>query len=803
MGNVSQRSLGSGELAPALYARTDVEKYAAGLRTCRNFIIQREGDANIRPGFDFVAATKTPALTARLIPFIFNTTQALVMEFGNHYIRFYANGVQIQSSPGVPVEVVTTYLTAELNGIGYVQSGDVVTLTHQNHPPAELTRNDTTNLSWTLANIVFAPATAAPTNLAAGGNGSGTPPGVEYAYVVSAIKDTTGEESLPSTAAIRFILITPVSQANPITLTWTTVAGASQYNVYRQAPGTGLIGVTNGGAFSDTGMSQDVLTNPPIPFTGFASTNNYPGVCGYYQQRACFGNTLNQPEGIWLSHSGSFNNFSESNPIQDSDAVIFGLAGQQVTSVRFLLDLGRLIVGTEGGEYMIQGDANGTLTPTNINPIIGSYNGANTLPPLRVGNTLLYVQALGTRILELKTNVYLGYYSFTGKDLTEYATHLFDGFTVTDWAYQQVPNYVTWAVRSDGTLLGFTFNEDEQLLAWHRHDTQGTFENVCVIPEGGEHRLYVVANRTINGATVRYIERLRSLILLNPTDDASYMDSMLEYDGRNYGALHGNVTLALTGTGWTETDPLTLTASASEFASTNVGDARFLYDASGTKVVCTITAYTSPTIVTVLPNKNVPVDMQNVAITHWDRAPITFGNLNTLEGCEVSVYADGFVVASPNNPTTTVVTVASNQVTLDNPYAHVKIGLPYLADLQTLDIDQPQGPSLKESRLMVTAVGLWVFASRGIWAGAIDPAIQDPTLADPTAGLREYKTRNWMQVDPSIPPAVITDYLDVDVPSQFSAPKGTQFASGGRVFIRQVDPCPLNVLAIIPLGYMP
>lgn len=784
----AQRSFGAGELAPALYARTDVQKYAAGLRTCRNFIVQREGGVNMRPGFDYVATTKNSG-QVRLIKFVFNNANAFVMEFGNLYIRFYANGAPVESSPGVPVEVTTPYLTADLDGIGYVQSGDVVTLVHQSYPPQKLSRLSNTN--WTIGPIVFQPQTAAPTNLVASGT-SGVV-GVPYTYVVTAINDATGEESLPSVGA-NWIPAAAVSLAAPTTLNWTAVAGCSQYNVYRLLPGSGLIGVATGTTFLDNGQAQDILTNAPQPFTGFQAPGDYPGFTAYYQQRQAFAGTVNAPEQVWLSQSGNYPNFTVSNPIQDSDAVIFSLAGQQVAAVRFLLDLGRLIVGTEGGEYLVQGDANGTLTPTNINPIVGSYNGANTLPPVRVGNTILYVQALGTRILELKTNVYLGYYSFTGKDLTEYATHLFDGFTLIDWDYQQIPNYVTWAARDDGTLLGFTFNEDEQLMAWHHHDTLGSFENVCVIPEGNEHRVYAVVNRTINGATVRYIERMRSLILLDPTNDASFMDSMLEYDGRNYGALNGNVTLTLSGSGWTETDPLTLTASASEFVAGNVGDGRFLYDSDGTQLLVIISAYLSATTATVFPVRDVPATMQAVALTHWDRSPIRFSGLSTLEGEAVAVYADGFVVGSPNNPTSTVYTVSGGIVTLDNPYAHVKIGLPYLADLETLDIDTPSGPSLKESKIEVTAVGLWVQASRGIWAGRQNPALTDTTLANPTAGLREYKTRNMLTYDPALPPPVITDYLENDIAGAWNV--------NGRVFIRQIDPVPLNVLAAIPYGYV-
>ena len=105
------------------------------------------------------------------------------------------------------------------------------------------------------------------------------------------------------------------------------------------------------------------------------------------------------------------------------------------------------------------------------------------------------------------------------------------------------------------------------------------------------------------------------------------------------------------GTTWAYTEPLTLTASASFFSSSDVGNAIFLYDADGNQLRCTIQAYTSGTVVTVLRIKLFPWHSGNVALFEWARAVDTI--LWSVASCgeDVSVLADAFVAANPNNST--------------------------------------------------------------------------------------------------------------------------------------------------------
>lgn len=147
-----QTSFAGGETAPDLHARVDVAKYKTGAKTLRNFIPSSHGPAYNRPGTFYVASTKNSAKKSRLIEFVFSTTQAYVLEFGETYIRFYRNGAQLLNA-GVPVEVTTTYLEADIPNIKFVQSADTLYLVHPSYPPKTLQR--TSDTVWTFADYGF------------------------------------------------------------------------------------------------------------------------------------------------------------------------------------------------------------------------------------------------------------------------------------------------------------------------------------------------------------------------------------------------------------------------------------------------------------------------------------------------------------------------------------------------------------------------------------------------------------------------------------------------------------------------
>lgn len=784
MAEYSQVSFASGELAPSLYARVDQARYITGLKTCRNFFVMKHGGAANRPGTKYIAATKNASETVRLIPFIFNSDQTYVLEFGNLYIRFYKDGSQLQSG-GSPYEISTPYAEADLPNLKYVQSGDTITIVHPSYAPRELVRSADT--SWSLSTITFASALSAPTLLY-------QPTGVVIdttkpliGYKITAVS-ATGEESLASST------IAPHQtdvNSTPISFGWNSVTDAIFYKVYRFVTALagsttynlegGLIGTTSGTLFQDVGQTADV-EQAPEDQSLFSATDDYPGAVTYAQNALFFANSNNNPETVWKSRIGSYKNFLRKYPLAADDSINFPLLGRKVSRILHLLENDRLLAFTSESEWIVRGNDAGVIIPTAINQRQQTENGSGSLRPIVVNGTVLYLQARGNIVRDFLFDFELE--SYRGNDLTVFSAHLFEDKTIVDWDYQQTPHSIVWAVRSDGTLLGLTYIREHSMVAWHRHDFEnGTVENVIVVPEGDKEYLYLVIKRTIDGSTVRYIERFNNRFF-SEIEDAIFVDSSVTFDGRNTNTSH---TMTLSGgSDWDHDETLTLTSSDSYFVSGDVGNAIHLTGSDGTIIRFLIKGFTSDTIVTGQVDIDVPTVMQSVAISDWTKAITALTGLDHLEGESVSIIADGFVINSVNNEDYGGATVSGGAITLSRPYGVIHVGLPITADIETLNLTKNGFPSRGNDK-NISAVNAFVEQSRGVFAGTKEPA-----ASTPLAGLHELKVNN--QDVTNAPVALLTGWAEIPTESRWN--------DNGRVFVRQVDPLPLKLLALLPEGYI-
>ncbi|HEY5797661.1 MAG TPA: hypothetical protein VIU82_21875 [Bosea sp. (in: a-proteobacteria)] len=522
-----QPSFTAGEISPALGARVDLAKYGSGLRTALNVFIHPHGGASNRAGFEFIREVKYPWASTRLVPFQFNTEQSYVLEFGEGYMRVFRDGAVVLSG-GVPYEMATGYVAIHVDDLVYTQEADVMYITHPDYQVRKLARLADDN--WTLTIVAFAPSTPAPTGVTATALvGSG---GTGYFYVVSAVDDATGEESLPS-------VFTSVSNdlsvsGNMNHVTWSAVAGAGRYIVYRYDGGVyGYIGGTAGLYFDDENIVPDLSDTPQSARNPFVGAGNYPRCSTFVEQRLAFASTRNDPQAVWLSQSANYENFGYSQPSKASDAVTFRIKGRQVNEIRSMLQLKGLMLLTSGAEWMVSGGSQSdAITPSSIKIDNQGYRGAARVQPIVVGNTVLFAQDRGGVVRDFSYQ--FSEDGFVGKDLTILARHLFENRNVKAWAYAQAPYSIAWVVLDDGSLVSLTYMKEHEVWAWTRHesgpDGDAFFEDVCAVAEGNEDVPYFVVRRTIGGVAKRYIERMHTRSF-NVIEDAFFVDSGLSYEG--------------------------------------------------------------------------------------------------------------------------------------------------------------------------------------------------------------------------------------------------------------------------------
>jgi hypothetical protein len=763
MPEIVQRSFTSGELAPSLRARVDVNKYQTGLALCQDFIIRAQGGVYSRPGTRYVGEVGDSTRQARLIPFSFNTEQTYILVFEHLTMRVIKDGGYILDG-GSPYELVTTYTEAQLSRLAFAQSNDVLTIVHPDHDPANLSRVTETN--WTLTDIDYSSSVTAPTwitlfNLAisnitqadpavvtvpttaalttgdiagisgvggmgaingqssritvidgttfsldnidssgygayvSGGNatfsdiattgsdGAGTYK-QSYNYVVTAV-DADGIESLASDS--KSLTTESLTTIAGIGLKWNSVAGADHYRIYKDPSDStgffGWIGDSNTETFIDFNFAPITSDSPPVDRQPFSGADDKPKAVTYYQQRQVFANTDNEPQALYTTQTSNYSSLRISNPARDDDAVTFTIAANQVNEIRHLLSLDSLILLTSSAEWKVTEGQDQVLTPYTIGIKTQSFNGASWVPPVIINNTAIYVQEKGGRIRDL------GYQfsadKFEGNDLSLMSEHLFEGYQITEMAFSAEPYGILWCVRDDGVLLGLTYQREHQVWGWHQHALGGNVESVAVIGEDNRDALYMVVNRTIDGSTVRYIERMEIRDVSSATN-AFCVDSGLTYDG----------------------------------------------------------------------------------------APATvISGLDHLEGEDVAVLADG------NEVTGLIVT--SGSITLPTAASVVHVGLLYTPAIELLDIDSPEQTTIKSKTVSVSQVTIEVESSRG---GFVGPKLDDGS----TGQMLEIKPRFESDSYDAIDLRTHKEVINID----------PQWVRGGGIRIEQRSPLPLAILSVIP-----
>ena len=621
----------AGEISPRLEGRITIEKYREGLSDLTNMIVQPHGGVTRRPGTEFLGEVKNSAAKTRLVPFEFKTADTYVLEFGNQYMRVLRNGLQVLEASAKAVSAITKADPGVLTSNGHgLSNGDEVYL-YNSSPMTELKArnyliaNVTTN-TFTLTDLYgVAMNTTGFTTYTSGISVDrlfelATPyatadiPNLRFAqsadvmYLVhpsyqvrTLIRTDHNAWSMnaiylgePQTAKT----ITAVTQANPGVLTSSShgfsngdpvlieaVAGMTELNdkYFKVANVTtntftlqdidsNNINTTGFTAYTSGGTAKKI--EPSVPAL-YGAANN-PSVVTFFEQRLVFGATSNNPQTLFFSKSAQYENFTVGSGA-DNDALIYTIASNKVNAIRYLSATRILIIGTSGGEYVLTTTNGGPVTATTT--VIRKYSnyGCTNDEPVQVADLTLFIQRGGRKVREFRYAGEVDTSGYAAPDITILAEHLTEG-GLTDFAYQQEPESIVWALRADGTLLGLTYRREEEVVAWHKHVIGGVFgsgqavvESIVTLPtDSGEDELYMIVKRTINSQTKRYIEVMKTYDFGSVPTTAFFVDSGLSYAG--------SATTTLTGMQHIEGQTVAILANGASHADKAVSAASISFD---------------------------------------------------------------------------------------------------------------------------------------------------------------------------------------------------------------------------------
>lgn len=646
----------AGEWSPDLYGRIDLDKYRNACQTIENFVLLAQGPATRRPGTQFIAATKTDSVV-RLIPFEFSTEQAYVIEAGAGYFRFYMNGGRIETTPGTPYEIVTPYAVADLSGLKWAQSADVLYLCHPKFAPYKLAR--TGHTSWSLTPIDFQDGPYLDENV-------GTVTLAPAATSGGAVTLTASAALFAATDIGRLVRLKHASLWGWAKITAFTSATQVTISIKSTFGGTAAVTTWRLGAWSDT--------------TG------WPGAVTFHEERLFLANSKLQPQTLWASVSGAYESFAPTGAdgiTKDDHGLNFTIADDRVNAIRWMSAGKSLALGTTGGEFNLTASSlNEALTPSNVTVRRETTNGSADIRPERIGAAVLYVQRAGRKIYEMAYSFEND--AFNSPELSLLARHVTQA-GIKEIAFQAEPWAILWVVRMDGALLGLTYMRGQDVVGWHRHRIAGADAkvlSVAVIPGSGQDECWLAVERRVNGATKRSVERMA--MAFEPTEpfdkrSAFFVDGGLTYDGAGAVTLTPGANATIIGS-----TGVVFTAGAAAFAVGDVGrEIQYRYPAASGKgyyvARALITGFTDSAHVTAKILAGFP-SLTAIAAGKWALSAVVISGLAHLIGEDVTILADG-----ATHPPRVV--APDGSVVLERPSALVHVGLGYTSLLRTMDIE--------------------------------------------------------------------------------------------------------------------
>lgn len=581
-----------------------------------------------------------------------------------------------------------------------------------------------------------------------------------------------------------------------LTITYKTVGTAG--NSYTLGAGTsgGTVSAATltGGANASTTPTGTLVVGP--------ESGTYPGVNAYFQQRHFFGNSFNDPDTIWASRTGLFDNFDTSEPPVVTDAITASPWTEQVNGIQWLIPMpGGLIAMTGLRAWQIIGEGSYQL---NVQPITPSttqaqpqaFNGCSaTIPPIVIDYDVLYVEAIGnTTVRDLSWNFWVNIY--TGADLTILSSHLFLYRQIVQWTWARLPYKVLWASCNDGTMLSMTYLKEQEVYGWARHDTQGLAVGVASITEPPVNAVYMAVQRfpPYAGANGIYtMERMDNRVWQS-VEDAYAVDS---------GVSNPLSAPSVSLTANSLSGAVTFLAGGAAFSAVSAGQVVRLGGG-----VATVSAYVNPTQVTgvwVLPATSGPTGFPYAPAGAWTIAPqVSALNAPHLAGMTVVGLADGVPIprADIDPP---IVVGPTGAIALPFRASNVKVGLPFLPQLQTAYVNGPQ--VTQGARKVVPAVTVRLAASgTGFQTGTNQPdgAAQNPPQLGPAWTALSTADTTQPTGGQVLPPNFTYQTPDGATATQLwtgdirIVGNGADWDSKGQVAIQQMLPLALEITAIEP-----
>lgn len=299
----------------------------------------------------------------------------------------------------------------------------------------------------------------------------------------------------------------------------------------------------------------DLIPSANWRLGAWSATTGWPNTVVFDNDRLWAAGSTATPDFFAFSQTGLYFNFAPTAPdgsVLDTNGYGARLNTRRMSRIKWMAVANeRFLMGSGSASIALKtADGSGkAIGPNNIRALITAARGSASIPALTIDSQVIAVHRTKRSLREFAYSYELD--GFKTPSMSQLSSHI-GAKKFVQLAYAEEPYSIVWARRDNGTLVGMTYNRDENVIGWHQHtfpegteqegDAFGVIESIATMPSQDlmQDTLWMTIKRTINGQTKRYIEKLTRFWDFDMTiDDAHFVDCGLRYSGDPISVVYG------------------------------------------------------------------------------------------------------------------------------------------------------------------------------------------------------------------------------------------------------------------------
>jgi hypothetical protein len=258
-------------------------------------------------------------------------------------------------------------------------------------------------------------------------------------------------------------------------------------------------------AFASTGTANKTITftkttnGSPRKEDIWSATRGYPKTACFYEGRLVLGGTRSKPQSLFFSKSGSFFDFDIDDG-DDDEAIFVTISSRKLNDIVDVFPGRNLQIFTSGAEFAV---TSSPVTPSSAQVKPQTSHGALNVETQDVDGSTIFVDRNGKSIRDFVFS--FNEDAYVTQDLSVLASHLITqpvDMALLSGTQSDDANWVFF-VNNDGKGVILNTLRAQDITGFTRWENTGSIKGVCVVDED----LYLITERTVNSATVKFLER--------------------------------------------------------------------------------------------------------------------------------------------------------------------------------------------------------------------------------------------------------------------------------------------------------